>query len=66
LLASLIKTGNTAVSLAEMRTVPSDVALLRSLRIDGRWKKLHTLGKTNIEAFYLWHLAHLEDAQGTP
>lgn len=62
LLASHIKSGNTGKSLAEMRSVPSDVSVLKSLRIDGRWKKLHTLRKTNIEAFYLWHLAHLEDA----
>lgn len=63
LLASHIRSGNTDKSLAEMRSVPSDVNELNSLRIDGRWKKLHTLRKTNIEAFYLWHLAHLEDAQ---
>lgn len=61
LLASIIKSGNTGKSLAEMRVVPSDLDHLKSLRIDGRWKKLHTLRKTNIEAFYLWHLAHLED-----
>ena len=61
LLASIIKSGNTGRSLAEMRVVPSALNLLKSLRIDGRWKKLHTLRKSNIEAFYLWHLAHLED-----
>lgn len=63
LLASHIKSGNTGKSLAEMRVIPDDVGYLKSLRIDGRWKKLHTLRKTNIEAFYLWHLAHLEDSK---
>lgn len=66
LLASIIKSGNTGRSLAEMRVVPSDLNLLKSLRIDGRWKKLHTLRKSNIEAFYLWHLAHLEDGRADP
>jgi hypothetical protein len=41
LLASHIKSGNTGKSLAGMRAVPSDVNVLKSLRIDGRWKKLH-------------------------
>lgn len=62
LLASHIKSGNTSKSLLEMSVVPTDLKVLKSLRIEGRWNKLHTLSKTNIEAFYLWHLAHLEDA----
>lgn len=46
-----------------MRAVPTDVNALKSLRMDGSWKKPHTLRKTNIEAFHLWHLAHLEDGE---
>lgn len=63
LLASIIKSDNTGRSLAEIRVVPSNLDLLKSLRIDGRGKNPHTLRKTNIEAFYLWHLAHLEDGE---
>ncbi len=63
LLASIIKSDITGRSLAEIRVVPSNLDLLKSLRIDGRGKNPHTLRKTNIEAFYLWHLAHLEDGE---
>jgi len=61
LLATLVKSGNMSRSIAELRQIPSDLAMIKNLRIDGRWRKLHTLRKTNIEAFYLWHLAHKED-----
>jgi predicted nucleotidyltransferase component of viral defense system len=62
LLATLIKSGNLSQPLSDFRQIPTDLDALKSLRIDGRWRKLHTLRKTNVEAFYLWHRAHLLDA----
>lgn len=50
LLASAIKAGRFDRPLNELRTMPADTALLKAMRIDGHWKKLHTLRKTNIEA----------------
>jgi predicted nucleotidyltransferase component of viral defense system len=65
LLATLIKSGNVSQSIAEFHQIPSDPDTIKNLRIDGRWRKLHTLRKTNVEAFYLWHLAHKLDASGS-
>ena len=31
--------------------------MLKQLRIDGQWKQLFKVRKTNIEAFYNWHQA---------
>ena len=62
LIAAILKTERFDRTLQQLQTLPTDPAVLRELRIDGRWQKLHTLRKTNIEAFYLWHQAHLIDA----
>lgn len=61
LIATILKANRFDRTLQQLQTVPTDQAILRKLRIDGRWQKLHTLRKTNIEAFYLWHHAHLID-----
>jgi hypothetical protein len=61
LIATLLKAKRFDRALQQLGTVPTDPAVIRELRIDGRWQKLHTLRKTNIEAFYLWHHAHLID-----
>lgn len=66
LLAISIKDGHFRRPLRELRVVPTDTAVLRAMRFDGRWKKLHTLRKTNSEAFYLWHLSHLLDSTSSP
>ncbi len=63
LVATILKTGRFDRTLQQLQTVPKDPEILRALRIDGRWQKLHTLRKTNIEAFHLWHLAAAIDAE---
>lgn len=62
LLATILKVGRFDESLESLGRIPEDMNVLRELRIDGRWNRLHTLRKTNLEAFYFWHLAHLYDA----
>ena len=62
LVATILKANRFDRTLEQLQTVPTDTEVLRTLRIDGRWQKLHTLRKTNLEAFYLWHQAHLIDA----
>lgn len=57
LLATAIRAGKTDRNLADFRKVPSDRAVLEKLRIDGQWKKLFKVRKTNVEAFYNWHQA---------
>lgn len=57
LLATAIRTGKVNRKLSDFRAVPGDPAVLRRLRIDGPWKKLFKVRKTNIEAFYNWHQA---------
>jgi hypothetical protein len=57
LLATAIRTGKVDRKLSDFRAVPGDPAVLKPLRIDGQWKKLFKVRKTNIEAFYNWHQA---------
>ena len=57
LIATAIRAGKLDASLADLRVIPSDKKLLKTLRIDGPWNKLYKLRKFNIEAFYNWHQA---------
>ena len=57
LLATAIRTGKVDRKLTDFRTIPGNPAVLKQLRIDGEWKKLFKVRKTNIEAFYNWHQA---------
>jgi len=57
LVATAIRTGKLDRSLADFRAIPGDPAVLKQLRIDGQWKKLFKVRKTNVEAFYNWHQA---------
>lgn len=59
LLASLLKTGRLDQTFEALRIVPTERAVLSALKIEGRWQKLQSLRKTNIEAFYRWHQAQL-------
>lgn len=57
LLATAIRTGKVDRQLSDLRAIPGDPAALKQLRIDGQWKKLFKVRKTNVEAFYNWHQA---------
>ena len=57
LAAAPIRTGKTDRNLADFRKIPTDKAALEKLRIEGQWKKLFKVRKTNVEAFYNWHQA---------
>ena len=57
LLAAVIRAGKTDRNLADFRKIPTEKAVLEKLRIEGQWKKLFKVRKTNVEAFYNWHQA---------
>ena len=57
LIATAIRAGKLDASLADLRLIPSDKKLLKTLRIDGPRNKLYKLRKFNVEAFYNWHQA---------
>lgn len=57
LLATAIRTEKVNSTLSDFRNIPSDPAVLKQLRIDGKWRKLFKVRKTNTEAFYNWHQA---------